>query len=763
MLTSVDPAHDYMYQYDALDRLVSEFQWVTGLNEVVGFTSQFDQSGNRREMTAQFIVNMPWDFVNHYSYDGLNRLTQITQQGLGDNAVAAKRVNFTYDLAGQVDTIQRYSSLDTSAPVAVSDFTFDSAGRLKELAHFDGTDFNPSTGTLLAGYGYTWNQRHELTGLDFLPNGANSPFNYSAEDVISYNYDARSQLIGANYTTQTDETYTYDDNGNRLEVTNTAGAGQDYITGRDNRLVNDGTFTYTYDNEGNRLTRTRISSAQADDKVVEYTWDHRNRLIKVTNKNNFGSVTKTVEHGYDAANQWIKRVVDPDGAATSAAIEQTIFIHEDGQVVLEFDKTGTGNLETSNLSHRYLWGPAVDQLLADEVVNSLADAELNERLWALPDHLGTIRDMVDDDGTVRKHIVFDSYGRITGETFRDTGGDVVSASHAEAIEQLFDYTGHARDMATNTIHARRRWIDADTGQFLSQDLIWDGYNRRVYAGNEPTTHSDANGLERRRVGHGSLRSRLYGEVDDWNYGTSTGWSIIDAPIASLGSVAGNLIGKPTVWLVTYWREDTHCDRVDAILVRQAVINESSEMSAWGAGVNLYAGATTDRIAFGAVGYDPIADRPLSDSERIQNIAGGTAGYAGTWVPIAAGTRMITPAATVSRPTGAFYSVAYEMRLSPGAYPSLSRGAHFQMANEALLTAMKGDVCVANAMRQLGISLERTPMGLAPRRPPVGWTWHHGTQPGIMQLTPRAQHTTGSIWWDTLHPGGRGGYSIWGEQ
>ncbi|MEX2170787.1 MAG: hypothetical protein WD851_15830 [Pirellulales bacterium] len=46
------------------------------------------------------------------------------------------------------------------------------------------------------------------------PNGVNSPFNYSGESV-TYAYDDRGQLILADYSTQTDESYAYDDNGNR--------------------------------------------------------------------------------------------------------------------------------------------------------------------------------------------------------------------------------------------------------------------------------------------------------------------------------------------------------------------------------------------------------------------------------------------------------------------------------------------------------------------------------------------------------------------
>ncbi|MGO9313235.1 MAG: HNH endonuclease [Syntrophobacteraceae bacterium] len=44
--------------------------------------------------------------------------------------------------------------------------------------------------------------------------------------------------------------------------------------------------------------------------------------------------------------------------------------------------------------------------------------------------------------------------------------------------------------------------------------------------------------------------------------------------------------------------------------------------------------------------------------------------------------------------------------------------------------------------------------------PSDWIWHHANETGVMQLVPEAQHTPGSAYWSTLHPSGRGGYSIW---
>jgi len=119
--------------------------------------------------------------------------------------------------------------------------------------------------------------------------------------------------------------------------------------------------------------------------------------------------------------------------------------------------------------------------------------------------------------------------------------------------------------------------------------------------------------------------------------------------------------------------------------------------------------------------------------------------------------------TARTASGEFYSVAFETRLSPSSYPGVSRGVHFQKANDALLTAMENDPQFAEMIRSMGINLERTATGLTPRTPPPGWTWHHAESPGLIQLVPRAQHTPGSRFWDALHPGGRGGYALWGQR
>jgi hypothetical protein len=120
------------------------------------------------------------------------------------------------------------------------------------------------------------------------------------------------------------------------------------------------------------------------------------------------------------------------------------------------------------------------------------------------------------------------------------------------------------------------------------------------------------------------------------------------------------------------------------------------------------------------------------------------------------------AAAANAPTGDFYSVLFEHKLPPTSYPGVPRPMHNREANEPFLKAMEGDDAFARGMQDLGVNLQRTPTGLAPRIPPAGFTWHHADEPGVMQLVPRQQHDQGSIFQDILHPGGEGGYSKWGK-
>ncbi len=111
-------------------------------------------------------------------------------------------------------------------------------------------------------------------------------------------------------------------------------------------------------------------------------------------------------------------------------------------------------------------------------------------------------------------------------------------------------------------------------------------------------------------------------------------------------------------------------------------------------------------------------------------------------------------------SGNFYSVAFEITLSPTSYPGVTRYMHFKEANIALDAAMESNPALA----ELGISVPKSPAGSILGKSPENWVWHHDTEAGVMQLVPKSQHPNipGGIFWETMHPGGDGGYSLWGK-
>jgi RHS repeat-associated protein len=223
-------------------------------------------------------------------------------------------------------------------------------------------------------------------------------------------------------------------------------------------LLTDGVYNYTYDDEGNRTRRVEIATG----KVTEYVWDYRNRLSSVLFKDAGEVVTKTIEYLYDVSDRRIGKKVD--GGTTER------YVYDGSNIALVFDGAG-------NQTHRYLYGTGVDTVLADETATQV--------LWALADNQGTVRDIVDGNGTILNHVTYDSFGKIVTQT--NTG-----------IEFRFGYTGREADSETGLDYYRARYYDSAVGRFISEDPIGFGAgdsNLSRYVSNSPTNFIDPSGLK----------------------------------------------------------------------------------------------------------------------------------------------------------------------------------------------------------------------------------------------------------------------------
>lgn len=453
-LTSAsDPDAALAYTYDGLGRMTSVDNNGTPNVPHVVLNSTYDAASRRTNLSA--VVASTADFSNSFVYDNLGRMTRVTQQGqTGGNSVADKRVDLAYTASGEFSTITRYADTTGTNLVATTAYTFDQSHRLTNLDHTKGS-------TNLANYSWTFDTAGRITAVT------------SPDGTSSYSYDNTDQLTAADHSYQTDETYAYDANGNR---TNSG-----YTTGTNNRLTSDGTFNYTYDAEGNRTRQTTIASGA----YVDYVWDYRNRLTTVTSKTSAGVTTKQVAYTYDVFDRRISKRVDDNGDSTFDRAYRYVYDStgkSDGitdvsldDIVFVFDDTGA-------LLNRYLHGPAVDQLFADE--NSLGEV-----LWALSDNQGTIRDWAKYNSatnttSIVNHLKFDSFGRITSQS--DPTRTV-----------LYAYTGREWDADPGLFYYRTRWYDPTVGRFIGEDPL--GFaagdtNVSRYVGNNVANAMDPSGL-----------------------------------------------------------------------------------------------------------------------------------------------------------------------------------------------------------------------------------------------------------------------------
>ena len=417
-----------VYTYDSQGRETSVTETSTGGPTVV-LSYQYTGTSTEPSVVSASIDGTP-DYQDTYQYDSQGDVTQITQTGqTGGDAVADVQVDLTYNAADQPQTITRY----VGGQLAVTaTYSYDSDDNLTGLVYSQG-------GTTLAQYAWTYTNAgspgfSRLVGwladlaaaaapnstgppartssfprtnpsqipLDLL-SGSTSPANLiasttSVDGTANYSYDPAGQLTGATYSPlpsgegrvrapSPTKSYSYDSNGNR---TNTG-----YVIGPDNELLSDGTYNYSYDADGNRIERTNIATGA----VTDYVWDNRDRLVEVIDRASAGgAITQDVHYTYDAENRWIGETVSIPGQA----VQDTSYAYCGNQIVLQFDGTSsTSALGVANLSHRYLWGPAVDQILAGEQVTSLTQP--GNVLLPLTNNVGTVCDLAQYNADDRHH------------------------------------------------------------------------------------------------------------------------------------------------------------------------------------------------------------------------------------------------------------------------------------------------------------------------------------------------------------------------
>jgi RHS repeat-associated protein len=417
-VSASDPNSSYIYSYDPLNRLLtSDNAGTPGVQHVI-LTYGYDAVGNVTSVLDNQGVRVD------STYDVRNLLIERTWQGGG---IDPARVDISYDSRGLVTEVDRFADLAVSRRIGRTLYDFSSRGMLTDLKYLDAVD------AVLASYQDSYDPVGQLVSETY--NG----------QVSTFTYDATGQLIHATHPGQPDEVFTYDPNGNRT--------GNNLVVGQDNQLLSDGTFNYTSDADGNLIRKTEIATGN----VTSYAYDFLNRLTAVVERTSSGTVLHSTSYTYDVLGQQIGVTVDG---------QRTTTVYNGQHVWADFNASGT-------VMARYLTGTQLDQILA-----RFRPGE--GTVWYLADRQGSVRDLVNADGSRIDHIDYLAFGTVADQS-NPAAGD------------RFLFTGRELDALTGLYDYRARYFDPESGRFISQDPISFGggdSNLYRYLNNAPENAVD---------------------------------------------------------------------------------------------------------------------------------------------------------------------------------------------------------------------------------------------------------------------------------
>jgi RHS repeat-associated protein len=339
------------------------------------------------------------------------------------------QVVFGYDAASRVITESR--TIGNSGTAVTTSIAYDSADRTTSITH------QVSGGSSLDSFVYNYDS------------GGRLKTETNTEGLATYGYDPANQLTSVTRPVgQTNEAYSFDSGGNRTMTGYTTGAG--------NELTASPGETYTYDAEGNMTGKTDT----ATHNVWSYTYDVRNRLTGVTEKNSGGSTIYSASYVYDPLDRRIE-------VNSGGSVMWTVY---NGQnTYADFNSGGT-------LLTRYLYGPAVDELLARTTSGGTS-------AWYMTDRLGSVRDVVSTAGSNLDHIAYDGFGIIVSQSNAGNG-------------DRFKWTGREWDGTTGLQENRERYYAPSVGRWTQSDPCGFGgraTNLYIYVHNNSLNYEDPSG------------------------------------------------------------------------------------------------------------------------------------------------------------------------------------------------------------------------------------------------------------------------------
>ena len=450
------------YTYDAMGQIAAVTQKGKSGNDITisyaydnlgNITSVTDGEGNTFRMTYDKVGNVTaiydayGQLAESYTYDSVYNQTSVTD---GNGA----KVSYSYDLMGnKIKTLN------------------ESNGSVTTYSYIGGNLINASTDALGGKTSATYDSMGNLASFTN-PNGGVTTYTYDK------NQNVTSECVGDYYKV----TYTYDEVGNVSGMTNSRGQITTYEYDKAGRVIKQsdeaGTITYTYDANGNKLEVTEVMSGDTvSSNTITRTYDALNRVTSYTDAE--GNI---IEYKYDEFGN-ITTVTYPDGQKVAYTYDKN------GNVLTVTDWEGRITSYSYDKNGRL-------------VKTERPDGSVETRTYDKAGQLLALKDVTKDGVIINDYTyTYDQSGNITaiadqsvGTKDEQTVTDSTVQMEYDAVNRLIKYNGKEvkydadgnmiygpldGEMATFTYDCRNRLVAVTTDSGETTQYVYDAENVRT--------------------------------------------------------------------------------------------------------------------------------------------------------------------------------------------------------------------------------------------------------------------------------------------
>ncbi|MBQ4523075.1 MAG: hypothetical protein IJA10_09020 [Lachnospiraceae bacterium] len=468
------------YEYDLMVRVVRVIA-----HDGTATVYEYDAIGNR---TA---VRHEGGLTVSYEYDTCSRLINEIVTDKDSNVLMF--YHYTYGNAGektQAVEVVRESANDTTVTVICNDYSYDNLLRLtgETIQVAENVPFD----TVVKGTAGDEDSGNETTENE-TSNDGSSETGTSAEETGSRDSGTEStntiDITGITWDGSIVNQYTYDAvsnrtgkvttvNGTVYEMADSVETGTTVYTYNElNQLISaengDTTITYTYDINGNLVSE----HGGSEDKTYTYDTDNRLMIVTLSSGNNV-----TIEsYTYDYEGNRISKQLNEDGK---------IYYLNDTfqyltQVALELKKQEDGSY---GVNKYYTRGT---ELIKADIYE---DSEGNQ----VSETYTTKQYIMDGHGSVTALAETNEVGNVVTDTYTyDAYGNLLKKTGTTENDYL--YTGEQYNEATGLYYLRARYMNPETGTFISMDSYAGSLDNPVslhkylYANANPVMYTDPTG------------------------------------------------------------------------------------------------------------------------------------------------------------------------------------------------------------------------------------------------------------------------------